>query len=80
MCKYCEEKVALIDGEYLGLALFENNHNGYNVYIRGFDKQGWDVSENSKFNYCPMCGKELGEISYQKFLNKFKPEFKDHLY
>ena len=59
MCKYCEEKVAIIDGKYLGLALYENAHGENNVYVRGFDKQGWDTSENFKFNYCPMCGKKL---------------------
>jgi hypothetical protein len=58
MCKYCEEGYALINGKHLGLAMYFTK-GSYNVYIRGYDKKGWDVSESSNFNYCPMCGKKL---------------------
>lgn len=54
-CKYCEEGQAIINGKYLGLALYNSNH----AYIRGYDKNGWDISENSTFNYCPICGRKL---------------------
>ena len=58
-CKYCEGGVALVDGEYLGLAIYCSSHGDQNAYIRGYDKQGWDVGEPFKINYCPICGKEL---------------------
>lgn len=58
-CKYCEGGVALVNSEHLGLAIFYSDYGSNNAYIRGYNKQGWDVSESFKMNYCPICGKEL---------------------
>lgn len=27
----------------------------------GLDEFGWDISVECKINYCPMCGRRLGE-------------------
>lgn len=59
MCKHCEDGVTIVDGKYLGLAIFYTSHGKDNVYLRGYDKQGWDVSETFKINYCPVCGEKL---------------------
>lgn len=66
-CKYCENGVALVDRDCLGLAIYYNP-NGNNAYVRGCDKQGWDISETFRMNYCPICGKKLAEDNYSQTL------------
>ena len=60
MYKYCEEYEVIAQDKNLGFTLY-NSEKGNNAYIRGFDKNGWDVSLNMKLNYCPMCGRKLGD-------------------
>ncbi len=61
MCKYCKDGIALVDGKYLGLSIFYTSDSKNNAYIRGYDKQGWDVSEMFKIKYCPNCGDKISE-------------------
>ncbi|MBS4894007.1 MAG: hypothetical protein KHZ90_09590 [Veillonella parvula] len=74
-CKYCEGGVALVDGKYLGLAIYYSENGNNNAYIRGYDKQGWDISEPFKINYCPNCGKKIlkNNVNFKKkWFNKLK--------
>lgn len=37
-------------------------HSGTSKLVAyGLDKQNWDISVYCKINYCPMCGRKLGE-------------------
>lgn len=59
MCKYCEGGVPVVSGTNLGFAIL--NQRCGKAYLRGYDKNGWDVSENFIINYCPMCGEKLNK-------------------
>lgn len=61
MCKYCKDGVAIVDDKNLGLAIYWTSHGKDNAYVRGYDKQGWDVSTTFKMYYCPMCGEKISD-------------------
>lgn len=60
-CEYCKDCVAIVDDGRLGLAICYSDHSKNNAYIRGYDKQGWDISAPFKMNYCPICGDKIEE-------------------
>lgn len=60
MCEYCSntERIAIINRKgILGLTIWGKN----NLAVYGKDEKGWDISEDKKINYCPMCGRKLME-------------------
>lgn len=60
MCEYCSNtnRTSIIDRNgILGLTIWGKN----NLCVYGKDEKGWDISEDKKINYCPMCGRKLTE-------------------
>lgn len=58
MCEYCEDGKGICrnNRKELGIEL----HNGNSILVAyGLDKQNWDISVESKINYCPMCRKKV---------------------
>ena len=66
-CKYCKKHEAFVDGKHLGLSIrwTDENSSETNAYIRGYDKQGWDITERFVINYCPSCGRKLKSLNLQ---------------
>ena len=65
MCEYCEEAVPLKIGKTndYGIVIRYPNYleaYGYNVHGMGSNGMGSNGLE-VKINYCPMCGRRLGE-------------------
>jgi len=59
-CDYCQGGKTICDKNknYLGIEL----HSATQCLVAyGIDKCGWDVSVCTKVNYCPMCGRKLGD-------------------
>ena len=60
MCEYCNKGKSICkdNRQELGIEL----HSGISKIVAyGLNKQGWDISVDCKINYCPMCGRKLGE-------------------
>ena len=58
MCKYCDGTINDRD------CLFDVDD--IRIYIGGssllfLDSEEYNIDENFEINYCPMCGKKLGE-------------------
>ena len=54
MCEYCSNtnRTSIIDRNgILGLTIWGKD----NLCVYGKDEKGWDISEDKKINYCPMC-------------------------
>lgn len=54
-CVYCEENKSIETKEPLGVCIHYPNR----LIVSGVDKYGWDISIDTKINYCPMCGRRL---------------------
>lgn len=67
MCKYCSAKVRnkkiqdIDNDEEDGMYLVFLHEPFLNVELNATDEDGYKASDFFKINYCPMCGRELGE-------------------
>lgn len=72
MCKYCykninNEKIRDIDSdkeslvEIVRLPYFDHIAYGLRVELDGKDEDGYKTLDFFDINYCPMCGRKLGE-------------------
>lgn len=60
MCEYCEKGKGICRNNKRELGI-ELDSARSKLVIYGLDKQNWDISVECKINYCPMCGKNLGD-------------------
>ena len=60
MCEYCEKGKVICkeNNSYLGIELYSGIRK---LVAYGLDKKNWDISVSCNINYCPMCGRKLGE-------------------
>ena len=68
MCEYCNKKVRnkIIkdidnDNEDKLQIVFLHNLYWLDVELEGEDPDGYKPEDFFKINYCPMCGRKLGE-------------------
>lgn len=65
MCKYCEEdkrkkRECIINTPIVSLRIIKNN--GLNALeIKSYNREKQIVDNYEIINYCPMCGRRLGE-------------------
>lgn len=68
MCEYCDKRASnkIIkdidedETELMQVVNFKDNNMLY-VEIDGEDNDGYKPSDFFSINYCPMCGRKLGE-------------------
>lgn len=70
MCKYCEKGKQIISGNFAGGGKIRIYNKGFDKGIGMLELQGdgtkakifkWLYCPRFDINYCPMCGKKLGE-------------------
>ena len=54
MCKYCEKSELLLDGMEELIYIDNNKLNISNIVNN-------TINNSQKINYCPMCGRKLGD-------------------
>ena len=54
MCKYCEKSELLLDGMEELIYIDNNKLNISNIVNNA-------INNSQKINYCPMCGRKLGD-------------------
>lgn len=60
MCKYCEKGKSMCDDNKKDLGI-EFHSGTAKLVAYGLDEFGWDISVSCDINYCPMCGRRLGD-------------------
>lgn len=74
MCKYCDkkinnEKIRDIDNDNeVWLEIIYQSVHGSMIYVEldGTDNDGYKTADFFNINYCPMCGRKLGDSSEKK--------------
>ena len=54
MCRYCEKSELLLDGMEELIYIDNNKLNISNIVNN-------NINNSKKINYCPMCGRKLGD-------------------
>ena len=56
MCEFCEEEIYLLNYKDCTLEIQDNE-----LYIRTYKNNVAQRIFSTEINYCPMCGRKLGE-------------------
>lgn len=61
MCDCCDREVPIIDNDILKFNVI-NTLNKYNSIVKTYDQYGNVTTIGFRIEYCPVCGKKLGEF------------------